>query len=294
MLPLLTDPAVAVEARAAIAALGEAAVGPLRRMVAQSADPAQQAAAASALAAIANPGAAATLARLTRRDDLRLRHVAFRGLSRARLALGRPVLPERMAHRLFRQELHEYRALLEPWQSLRRHARPEVRLLGDSYRESADLALERAMHALASWYEPGPLYGAYERLRTGDRIAQAPALEHLTHILPRREQADVRLTFDTLAAADEAPPGPDELARRVRDAWGAGDVWLRACAVRASRFAAGPPVFVPGAGEHPLVLDELRAAGVAAAAAALRPPSPHAPAGARAAIEPRAARGAPC
>ena len=89
-------------------------------------------------------------------------------MKRVRVDSGNPVLPRSTAHKLFLRELADYRAHLGPALCLESSAEPEVRLLATSFRESAEMALERALHALACWYEPRPLAGAFDRLRSRD------------------------------------------------------------------------------------------------------------------------------
>jgi hypothetical protein len=157
---------------------------------------------------------------------------------------GEPVLTRGMAHKLFLRELRDYRDCLDPALALESHAVPEVRLLGESYRESAEMALERAVQALACWYESEPLIGVLDRLRSRDRAMASPALEFLEHQLPRPIFNHVRKLFE-----DSAPAEPDEasaadpLARWIDAAWTSEDGWLRACAVRASAFS---PAFDAG------------------------------------------------
>jgi hypothetical protein len=172
-----------------------------------------------------------------------MRHLGLRGLARVHVRKGRPVLPRHLAHRLFLRELRDYRDCLDPAAALESHAAAEVRLLAESYRESAEMALERAVQALACWYEPGPLIGVLDRLRSRDRLVASPALEFLEHVLPRSIVGPVRRIFEepTIAGADEATT-PDPLARWIEAAWSSEDGWLRACAVRASRFS---PSFDP-------------------------------------------------
>jgi hypothetical protein len=151
--------------------------------------------------------------------------------------MGQPVLARDLVHRLFLRELHDYRDCLDPAEALASHPAAEVRLLADSYRESAERALERAMQALACWYEPEPLIGVLDRLRSRDRLVASPALEFLEHVLPRSVFGPVRKVFEkpTIADADKETTA-DPLAEWIEAAWNSEDGWLRACAVRASRF----------------------------------------------------------
>jgi hypothetical protein len=157
-------------------------------------------------------------------------------MARARLRFGRPVLWRSTVHHLFLHELQDYRRALAPVARLVRHAAPEVRLLGESFRESAQMALERAIKALACWYDPKPLLVAYERLDAEAPETRTPALEYLGHVLPRRLSRAVSETFE-LTGPPEAELADLEtrVAEWIRIAWTSDDPWLRACAVRASR-----------------------------------------------------------
>jgi ATP/ADP translocase/HEAT repeat protein len=234
LLPLLLAPEVSYEAGAAIAAIGEPAIAPLREWLDGRHGPQGQVLAARVLASIATSRATSALIPLARGGDVRLRHLGFQALVRARLLREQPVLSQSMAHRLFLREVREYRECLEPALGLESHPTPEVRLLGDSYRESADMALQRGLWALACWYEPRPLFGVYEPLRSHDFEAAAPALEYLSHILPRAMFRSVSAVFERRVRAKVVT---GRLAEWIREAWASGDAWLRACAVRASRFA---------------------------------------------------------
>ena len=238
LIPLLIVSEVSHEAREAVAAVGDPAVPELQRLLGGESGARAQVRAARVLAQIASPRAVEALMTLVRSGDVRLRHLGIQGLTRARLRTGQQVLPRSMVHRLFLRELRDYRICLEPVASLEKNAAPEVRLLGESYRESADRAIERALQALACWYDPKPLVGVLDRLRSHDRAAASPALEYLGHVLPRMVFKPVSRVFEKEAM--EAPggaPGPDRLAEWVGLAWETGDAWLRACAVRASRHA---------------------------------------------------------
>jgi hypothetical protein len=119
------------------------------------------------------------------------------------------------------------------------HAAPEVRLMAESFREYAEMALERAFRALACWYDPRPISGAFERLKTREAGDDPPALEYLSQVLPRAVFRHLEDLFETHATPVE--PQEDELRRGlagwITNAWRSGDAWLRACAVRASRWA---------------------------------------------------------
>src|SRR4029077_11650265 len=102
----------------------------------------------------------------------------------------------------FLRELRDYRLCIEPARGLESDTSPEVRLLADSYRESAEMALERALQALSCSYDPRPLAGVFERLKSRDRDIVSPALEFLEHVLPRSQFQPVRVIFE------EAPIPP--------------------------------------------------------------------------------------
>jgi len=264
LVPLLSDPALSYEAREALAAVGDPAVPALQRLVSEPPSARIQALAARALAQIASPRAVNALLGLMRSPDVAARHLGYRSVSRVRIQIGQPVLPRATAHRLFLRELREYREWLTPAHQLAQVAIPEIRLLGESYGEFADMALERSVRALSCWYEPKPLFGAYERLRSRDRNAAAPALEYLGHVLPRPMFRSVSALFEapSVGDGDGRPVDEAELARWIRSAWRSGDAWLRACAVRASRFvpALDPHEFASGDGDPAVVRAEVVAA----------------------------------
>jgi hypothetical protein len=196
--------------------------------------------AARTLARISGPRAIEALMTFVRNRDVRLRYLGLRGLARMRVLTGQPVLARSGTHRLFLRELHDYFHAEASALALEKNAAPEVRLLGESYRESAEMALERALQALACWYEPKPLPGVFERLRSPSREAASPALEYLAHVLPRGVFRPVQRIFEASGVSKpDAATGDDDLARRIRQAWESGDEWLRACAVHASRDIAG-------------------------------------------------------
>lgn len=238
LLPLLVVPGLYLEARLAVAMVGDSAVPHLERLLDGGQGMGAQSLAANTLAQIGTRRAVQALLNLVRSSDLRKRHLGLRGLARARVRRGEPVLARHLAHRLFVRELREYRDCLDPASALESHAAPEVRLLAESYRESAEMALERAMQALACWYEPEPLIGVLDRLRSRDRLVASPALEFLEHLLPRSTFGPVRKIFEEPAIADaDKKTTPDPLAKWIDAAWKSEDGWLRACAVRASRFS---------------------------------------------------------
>ncbi|MEO7867039.1 MAG: hypothetical protein ABIU54_05295, partial [Candidatus Eisenbacteria bacterium] len=183
-------------------------------------------------------------------------------LARARVRIGQPSLGRPLVHRLFLRELRDYRDCIAPSTALASHPAPEVRLLGESYSESAEMALERAMNALACWYEPDPLVGVLDRIRSGDRHLAAPALDFLEHILPRPIFSVVRKIFeDPTPEEPDAEAEPDPIAQWIETAWTSDDTWLRACAVRASRFSPSFDArrFTIEADAHPFVLAEIAA-----------------------------------
>jgi hypothetical protein len=100
------------------------------------------------------------------------------------------------------------------------------------------MALERAMRALACWYEPRALLGSFERLKLRQLGAAAPALEYLSHVLPRSVFRPLSKIFEEERPDAGAPAAtdPGELAKWIRAAWQSGDAWLKACAVRASWY----------------------------------------------------------
>jgi hypothetical protein len=236
LLPLLLEPGLHYAARKAVAAIGDPAVPALLRMLEPGRGPREQSLATRVLAQIDTRGAVDALMTLVRSGDLRLRHLGLLGLARIRLRQGRPVLPRRIAHRLFLRELRDYREGLDPATALESHPAPEIRLLADSYRESAEWALERALHALSCWYEPRPLAGVFDRLKSRDRDVVSPALEFLEHVLPRALFRPVRQIFEEAPVAPAGQTeGSDAIAFWIEVAWKSKDAWLRACAVRASR-----------------------------------------------------------
>ena len=267
MLEPLLVPELSLEARDAIAALGDAAIPALRRLLSGSRGSLGQSVAARTLAHIASPRAIRALAPLARSSDLRLRHLGLQSLTRARVRAGRPILPRRLAHRLFLRELGDYRREREPGLVHAKSDLPEVRLLAESFRESAGMALERAIAALACWYDPKPLSGVLERLESDDREQAAPALEYLGNELPRGIFRPVSTIFETLVEEPD-PTSPFATVRGlIEAAWASGDVWLRACAVRASRYVPDWDRHVFAADDHPLIRAEIESLGLAQAPA---------------------------
>jgi hypothetical protein len=263
LLPLLLVPDLSYEARRAVTAIGAKAVPDLKRLLDGERGRRAQALAARTLAQIASPRAVGALMGIVKSHDPRLRDLGFQSLARIRVETGRPVLPRSAVHKLFLRELGAYRGFLKPAQSLEGNAAPELRLLADSFLESAASALQRSLGALACWYEPKPLSGAFDRLRSSEPGASAPALEYLGHVLPRAIFRHVSQVFETQPSLAPAPAGTeaDPLAESIRIAWRSEDGWLRACAVRASRQVPSldPSLFATGGGDDPLVQAELEA-----------------------------------
>jgi hypothetical protein len=204
------------------------------------------------------------LMKLVRGGDPRLRYLGLQGMNRARVETGMPVVPRSTAHKLFLRELADYRANLEPALRLETNEAPEVRLLAASFRESAEMALERGLSALACWYEQKPIAGAFDRLRSREPQVAAPAMDYLGHVLPRAVFRPVTRIFEEKPADDGgkgATADRDDVAEAIRAAWQWGDGWLRACAVRASRFAPSldRQLFATGANDDPIVSAELAA-----------------------------------
>ena len=179
------------------------------------------------------------------------------------------MLPRATAHKLFLRELADYRANRVATQGIVSHEAPEVRLFAASLDESAEWALERGLRALACWYEAKPLAGAFERLRSRETQDQALALEYLSQVLPRGVFRPVSRIFEEKTAIREGEGADrDDVAESIRAAWRWGDAWLRACAVRAARFAPSldRTIFESGGNEDPLVRAELTALDAARAA----------------------------
>jgi len=275
LLELLLLPELAFEARAAVAAIGVPAVPALLRLLDDERGERVQASAVGTLAHIASPPAVLALTTLVRGGDVRLRQLGFKGLARARVRSGRPSLPRAMVHRLFLRELSEYRAYREPGLAHADSMEPEVRLLAESYLESAEMALERAIAALACWYDPRPLAGVLERLKSPDRAEAAPALEYLGLVLPRAVFRPASQMFETMKTDPAEDGARGTVSALIEAAWASGDAWLRACAVRAARHApdSDPGRFAGEGRDHPLVCAELvaLAASVPAALATEQP-----------------------
>jgi hypothetical protein len=254
---------LSLEAREAVAAIGEDAIPALRPLLGGSRGAMGQSVAARTLAHIASPRAIRALAPLARSGDLRLRQLGLMSLARARVRAGRPILPRRLAHRLFLRELRDYHRERDPSLIHTRSPLPEVRLLADSFLEGAEMALERAIAALSSWYDPKPLAGVFERLKSDDRKAAAPALEFLGQALPRAVFRPVSRIFESTEEEEVDRETPAEsLIALLEAAWKSDDAWLRACAVRASRHVPGWTGADFSADAHPLVQAELQSLGL--------------------------------
>ena len=268
LLPLLLVPELSLEARQAVAAVGDAAVPGLEHLLDGERGPHGQLLAARTLGRIATPRASGALMKLVRSGDARLRYLGLQSMNRLRVDHGVPVLPRATVHKLFLRELADYRANIEPGLQLEGSAAPEVRLLAASFREAADMALERGISALGCWYEPKPLAGAFGHLRSREPQAAAPAMEYLGHILPRAVFRPVTRIFEA-GPVDEDPDAAtadrDPVAEAIRSAWRSGDAWQRACAVRASRHAPSldPQLFATGGDNDPMVSAELAALSAA-------------------------------
>jgi len=272
ILPLLLVPELRREAREAIAALGEASVPALKNLL-KNEDPRVRQVAGHALARIETPGAIAVLTTLARSQDPATRYLGLRNLNRVRRDLGHAVMSKSLAHRMFVRDLSDYRGSSERATALGLCQEPEVRLLADSYRESADRALDRAFRALGCWYEPHPLEGVYRGLRSGEREGVTRSLEYLSGVLPRRLFMFVQAMFEAEnPSEDEVTPtaDPEIVAQCISRAWEAGDGWLRACAVRAARVVPGLPLsaFSPRETDDPLVSAELDSLALAQAGTA--------------------------
>lgn len=279
LLPLLADRDLRSEARRALAAASDRVVPALERMALDQKGAGGDAAART-LSLIASPAARAVLVRLARSEDPTLRHLGTRNLNRIRVARDEPVIARSLAHRLFLRDLGDYRQSRRRARTLAGASEPELRLLSESYAESADRALERACRALACWYEVSPLEGVYRKLRTGDSAAESQALEYLGEILPRREFRILRSMESVMPPMDDGGSSTrTELSECIVRAWEGGDAWLRACAIRATGVVPGIDLAGFELGEengegNPLVeaeIERLRAAGKAPRAPAPLP-----------------------
>jgi AAA family ATP:ADP antiporter len=290
LLPLFLLPELSREAREALAAIGDPAVPELERLLVGDQGARAQVLAALTLGRIATPRAMGSLMKLARSGDARLRYLGLQSMNRVRVLRGQAVLPRSTAHKLFLRELADYRANVEPALRLEGNPAPEVQLFAASFRESAEMALERGLSALGCWYEPRPLAGAFDRLRSREPQAAAPALEYLGHVLPRAVFRPVTRIFEAKPVKDEpreAAADRDDVAEPIRSAWRWGDAWQRACAVRASRHAPSidPQLFASGGNDDPIVSAEI------AALSAAGPRGPYSPRHATGTASPE---GSPC
>ena len=240
LVPMLLRPDLSRDARYALAAIGDSAIAPLQGLLDGAQGSRARARAARVLAQIATPRATDALLGLVRDSDVRLRHLGLLSLSQVRASTGQPVIARALAHRLFLRELREYRECLEPAHALEGSTVPEIRLLGESYSEFAEMALERAFEALACWYDPKPLFGALDRLKSRDPALAPVALEYLGHVIPRAVFSPMSRIFERTGGETPVPESLAEpLLGWVRAAWESEDGWLRACAVRAARHVQG-------------------------------------------------------
>jgi HEAT repeat protein len=280
LVPLILSSELSYEAREAIAAIGDPAVPELERILDGERGAHAQSLAARTLGRIATPRAIEALMKLVRTSDPRLRYLGLQSMNRARADGRDPMVSRSIAHKLFLRELADYRTHLDPALRLEAKTEAELRLFAASFRESAEMALERALSALACWYEPRPLAGAFDRLRSREPRAGAPALEYLGHVLPRGVFRPVTRIFEaTPPDEDEKDAGADrdDIAESIRSAWRWGDGWLRACAVRASRYSPSldPQLFATEGNDDPIVRAEI--AALSAAGSRGLGPSPNAP-----------------
>lgn len=262
ILPLLFVPDLPYETREALAALGDAALPSLETLVLWGENPVIRMAAAHVLARIGTRRAIAILLSLIRNQDPATRYLGLRNLNRTRRDLGQPVVPRGLAHRMFLRELRDYRSSTDRAVILEGFEEPEIGLLADSFRESADRALHRALRALACWYDPAPLEGAYNRLRSGERDAMARGLEFIGGILPRKIFGSVTVLFESGRAREreEIPSNREMVVQSIQRAWEGGDAWLRACAIRAARRVPGMNLseFRATDADDPMVVAELQ------------------------------------
>lgn len=274
ILPLLHVQELRLEAAEALAAPGGASLPIIEDLVLRTTDRGVQAIAAHALARTGTHRAVAILTRLARCTDEVTRYLGLRNLNRIRHNREDPVIPRSLAHRIFLRELRAYRRSVEMTLILDGRPEPELRLLADSYQESADWALERGCRALACWYEPQPFQSVYEGLRSREREGSARALEYLGQILPGKLLRSVLAQFESRGDPTAAPeaPGPQRIAACILHAWDQGDPWLRACAVRAARVTPGIDFarFESRAGDDELIAAELESLGAARAAGSRR------------------------
>jgi len=166
-------------------------------------------------------------------------------MNRVHVDSGKPVLPRSTAHKLFLRELADYRANLEPARRLETHAAADVRLFAASFREAAERALERALHGARVLVRTEAARGAFDRLRSREPQAAAPALEHLGHVLPRAIFRPVTKIFECPLRKRSGKAAPRARRCRRTDPFRmALGGWMAACLCRArSRHA---PSSIPG------------------------------------------------
>jgi hypothetical protein len=272
LLPALFAAETSREAHEAMVAVGDPAVQALEPYLEGARGLREQSLAAHALADTGGRRARRLLMALARSNDPRLRHLGLTRLARMRLRTGNEVMSRGRAHHFFLRELRDCVTWNAPAHELAAHPAPEIGLLARSCLESSDMALARALQALACWYDPAPLIGAYDRLSSRDPAAVALALEYLAQILPRRLFATVEAMFDEIESDEKANaagavlPGEKELTHAIELAWQRGDTWLRACAVRASCLVPGidARAFFVGGPQDAMVRAELDARRTAA------------------------------
>jgi AAA family ATP:ADP antiporter len=259
---LLMDPALATEAREAVAALGLPALPALARMAEGAQGSQGRRVACETLARIGGRSAIFVLLRVVRGDDPDARFDALRALNRIREQAPRGLFKKALALRLWQREINEYRENLLPAFILRGVTDPRIALLEASFFESADRALDRACRALACYYRPDPFRSVYHYLQDPEAPKTAArALEYLSHLLPRKMFRALREIFEEDKVEEETRgvPNDGQIAGCIERAYAAGDAWLRACAVRAA-FAIRdrlPIEFTPRPDEAPLVQAEL-------------------------------------
>jgi HEAT repeat protein len=276
LIPHLFEPGTIVETREAIAALGPVAIPELAKFVDGSSGGEARRAVCEALALIGGRGAIATLLLVVRSGDPDARFDALRALNRIRSRAPRGLIKKRHALKLWQREIDEFRDHLLPALILKGTTDPRIRLLEDSFLESADRALDRACRALACYYRPEAFRNVYLYLKspTSPKTA-ARALEFLSHLLPRRSFTALREIFEENELAEETAgvPNDGQIAGCIDRAFAIGDAWLRACAVRAAHALDGRVEvhFTPRDPESPLVVEELAEAHAPGPAEAIRP-----------------------
>jgi len=272
----LFEPGSIIEAREAIAALGPVAIPELAKFVDGSSGGAARRAACDALASIGGRGAIATLLVVVRSGDPDARFDALRALNRIRARSPRGLIKKRHALKLWQREIDEFRDHLLPALILRGTTDARLKLLEDSFLESADRSLDRACRVLACYYRPEAFRSVYQYLKSPTSPkAASRALEFLSHLLPRRHFEALREIFEEDRVNEETAGDPNDgqIAGCIERAYAIGDAWLRACAVRAAHALDGrvEVSFTPRDPESPLVLEELAGAHAPGPAEASRP-----------------------